>query len=363
MTNPLSVLLLCGGTSAEHEISLLSARNVFAALDQHRYQVTIVVIDQQGDWWLADSNVFSPGPGQKLPVVPVGSGVRVTIIPNQGRPYLVGVLGANDYNLAVDVVFPVLHGPKGEDGTIQGLLELAHAPYVGPDVLGAAMTMDKEVMKRLLREAGIPSARCRVLRRGMLSQPTYSELSVELGKTLFIKPASLGSSVGVFKVHTASEYEQAVPASFGYDEKLLVEECIEGHEVECAVLGNLDLKVAGVGEIAPAARYDFYSYESKYLDDHGADLQIPADLPSDIIANVQNLARKSCEVLCCEGLARVDCFVDRRGQVLVNEVNTIPGFTNISMYPKLWASAGMSNAQLVDCLLELALERFERRKN
>jgi D-alanine-D-alanine ligase len=256
----------------------------------------------------------------------------------------------------LDVVFPVLHGPYGEDGSVQGLCRLANMPCVGAGVLGSAVGMDKDVMKRLLRDAGIPIARFVTLPRGMRA-PDFPALKEELGTPLFVKPANLGSSVGISRVESDEEYRAALASAFEYDTKVVVEECIVGREIECAVLGNEDPQASIPGEIVAGGGHTFYDYEAKYIDEKGAELRIPAPLDSRITEKVQSLARRAFTVLCCEGMARVDMFVKEGGEVLVNEINTIPGFTRISMYPKLWEASGISYSQLVDRLITLAIER------
>ena len=262
--------------------------------------------------------------------------------------------------VAVDVIFPVLHGPFGEDGTVQGLFKLANVPFVGASVLGSAVGMDKDVMKRLLRDAGIRTARFVVLERSASAETEFEDLQHQLGLPFFIKPANLGSSVGIHKVKDKEQFVRAVEDAFRYDSKILIEEFVPGREIECSVLGNEKPMASLPGEIIP--RHEFYSYEAKYMDENGAFLEIPAKLPADIIKEVQDIAIKAFKALCCEGMARVDFFLRDNREVVVNEINTIPGFTKISMYPKLWEASGISYADLIDRLIQLALERFEREK-
>jgi D-alanine-D-alanine ligase len=260
----------------------------------------------------------------------------------------------------LDVIFPVLHSPFGEDGTVQGLLKLANTAFVGAGVLGSAVGMDKDVMKRLLRDAGITIARFLVANRYSAKQIGFDDARDQLGLPLFIKPANLGSSVGIHKAKNRAEFERAVSDAFNYDNKILIEECVRGREIECSVLGN-DNPIASVpGEVLP--RHEFYSYEAKYLDENGAVLEIPAKLPPTTSERIRQLAIKTFSVLCCEGMARVDFFLRNDGEIIVNEINTIPGFTRISMYPKLWEATGISYTELIDRLIQLALERFEREK-
>jgi len=256
---------------------------------------------------------------------------------------------------SVDVVFPILHGPLGEDGAVQGLLKLANVPFVGAGVLGSAVGMDKDVMKRLLRDAGIPVPKFLVFGRGQ--KPDYAAVTKALGSPVFVKPANLGSSVGISKAKDAAGFDKAVALAFRYDTKVIVEENIQAREIECAVLGNEAPKASIAGEIIPT--HEFYSYEAKYLDEDGARLEIPAKLDAATLQRVQALAVHTFKVLACEGMGRVDFFLTPDGQLYVNEINTIPGFTKISMYPKLWEASGIGYTQLISRLIELAMERFQ----
>jgi D-alanine-D-alanine ligase len=257
------------------------------------------------------------------------------------------------------VIFPVLHGPFGEDGTIQGLAKLANIPCVGPGILGSAVGMDKDVMKRLLRDAGIPNARFVTLSAMNHNRVSYDALKIKLGQTLFIKPANLGSSVGISKVRNEDEFIKAIKLAFDYDLKVIVEEEIRGREIECAILGNENPMASVPGEIIPKA--DFYSYEAKYLDEDGAALSIPAQLPEYLAKQIQDLALQTFRVLECQGMSRVDIFLTPDEKLYVNEINTIPGFTKISMYPKLWEYSGIPYSELVDRLIQLAIEDHDKR--
>jgi D-alanine-D-alanine ligase len=258
----------------------------------------------------------------------------------------------------LDVVFPVLHGPYGEDGSVQGLCRLANLPCVGAGILGSAVGMDKDVMKRLLREAGIPIARFVTVLRGRPA-PSFDELKASLGAPLFVKPANLGSSVGISRAEDSAHYQRALAIALEYDSKVVVEECIVGREIECAVLGNDDPKASVPGEIVTGGGHTWYDYEAKYVDEKGAKLLIPAPLDPAVARKVRSTALQAFTTLCCEGMARVDMFVKEDGEVLVNEINTIPGFTRISMYPKLWEASGMSYTQLTDELISLAIRKNE----
>jgi D-alanine-D-alanine ligase len=351
MKRKLRVAILFGGKSAEHEISLLSAKNIVDAIDKKKYQVVLIGIDRKGRWSLSEA-AKSPKPmrvggaGKSLAWVP---GKRMNPL---ARLSDLGSIGA------IDVVFPVLHGPLGEDGTVQGLLKLADLPFVGAGVLGSAVSMDKDVMKRLLRDAGIPTARFLVFDHSSRAAIEFEDIKRCLGLPVFVKPANLGSSVGISKVKDRKQLQRAVKDAFEYDGKILIEESVEGREIECSVLGN-DQPVASLpGEIITS--HEFYSYEAKYLDEKGALLEIPAKLPESIIREIQDLSVRTFKALCCEGLARVDFFLRDNKEVIVNEINTIPGFTKISMYPKLWEASGISYTELIDRLIQLALERFVR---
>lgn len=359
MKKRLRVAILFGGKSAEHEISLLSAKTIVEAMDRKKYQVILIGIDKKGQWYLneASRSLLRAG-GPKLVQSPKASD-PVALAPGKKTKQLVSLSSRRTLG-PVDVVFPVLHGPFGEDGTVQGLLKLANVPFVGAGVLGSAVGMDKDVMKRLLRDAGIRTARFLVWHRSSAGAMEFEEVARQLGAPFFVKPANLGSSVGISKVKDRNQFEQALKEAFQYDPKILLEESIHGREIECSVLGN-DHPIASVpGEIIP--RHEFYSYEAKYLDENGAAFEIPAKLPGPMVKEIQDLALKTFKALCCEGMARVDFFLRDDREVIVNEINTIPGFTKISMYPKLWEASGISYPELIDRLIRLALERFAREK-
>lgn len=351
--------MLCGGRSAEHEVSLQSAKNVVAALDSDKYEVTVVGISKAGGWkLLGGKQVFLSGGGTRF-IAASRKGGNIAVVPGENNKQLAG-LPEGTKRGGFDVVFPVLHGPFGEDGTVQGLLKLANVPFVGPGVLGSAVAMDKDAAKRLLREAGIPTARTAIIFKNDAPAINYEKILKTVGAPFFIKPANLGSSVGVHKVKNKKEFRVALKDAFSYDNKILAEEYVRGREIECSVLGNENLIASLPGEVIPI--HEFYSYEAKYLDENGARLVIPAKLPKSVIARIQRLAVQSCKALCIEGMARVDFFLKKDGELLVNEINTIPGFTNISMYPKLWEASGISCRKLIDKLIELAIERFERER-
>ena len=353
MSQKIRVGLLFGGKSAEHEISLRSAQNIVKALDTTIFEPVLIGIDKQGVWHLNNQAHFLLE-AESASTIQLESGEhQVTLLPHSAGGNLMS--STNQSLGAIDVVFPILHGPLGEDGTIQGLLRLADVPFVGSDVLGSAVGMDKDVMKRLLRDAGIPIAPFITLKAHQSKTLSFDDATKKLGLPLFIKPANMGSSVGVSKVRNAKEYDAALVEAFKYDTKLLIESAIEGDEIECGILGNDDPKASIPGKIIPHS--DFYSYEAKYIDPDGACLEIPANLSPEITAKVQEIAIAAFQALEAFGMARVDMFVTKSGEVLVNEINTIPGFTPSSMYPKLWEISGISYTDLITQLLKLAIER------
>jgi len=329
---PLRVAVLYGGRSGEHEISLRSAESIIAGLDPAKYQVQRIFITPEGRW---QPHAISPEPG--------------------GNP-------------AIDVVFPVLHGTFGEDGTIQGLFELADLPYVGAGVLGSAAGMDKDVMKALFRAGALPIVKHVTLLRGdWQANPKKTEKTVTnaLKFPVFVKPANLGSSVGISKARTPRELGPAIYEAAKFDRKIVIEEGVGGakrkaREIECSVLGNDHPKASVPGEIVPGK--EFYDYSAKYLDE-GSELIIPAKLTKSETRKIQDLAIKAFQAVDCAGLARVDFLMDpKTRRIYINEINTMPGFTAISMYPKLWAATGLGYADLIDSLIQLGIERHQEKK-
>ncbi len=353
MSSKIRVAILFGGRSAEHEISLLSAQNVIRSLDAKKYEAVLIGISKDGKWYYQQESLalFQSDDPKKIALTDRSK--EVLFSQNSGDHYMQDV-GSDEKLGHIDVLFPVLHGTYGEDGAIQGLAKLANLPCVGSGILGSAVGMDKEVMKRLLRDAGIPIADFITLHRRSRSKVDYETARLRLGSVLFVKPANLGSSVGISKVRNDDEYRRAINLAFQYDQKVIIEEAIVGREIECAVLGNDRIETSIPGEIIP--RDGFYSYEAKYIDEVGAILEMPAKLTESQIASVQDLSRRTYEVLECRGMARVDMFLSDDDRLIINEVNTIPGFTKISMYPKLWELSGKSNEELIDQLIQLALE-------
>lgn len=357
MRNKMTVGILFGGKSAEHEISLLSAQNIVQSIDSEKYVSALIGIDKQGVWFLLDQAsylLYSDDP--KRIALNTEHGRRVVLAP--GGNGALTLLDTGTTAVTLDVAFPIIHGPFGEDGTLQGLLKLANVPFVGAGVLGSAVGMDKDVMKRLLRDAGVPIGKFIAAKEK--NTPSFEECREKLGLPLFIKPANLGSSVGVSKVHDAESFERAITEAFKYDTKILIEEYLKGREIECAILGADEPIASSLGEIIPT--HDFYSYDAKYIDEHGATTQIPAQLPADITEAIQEISRQTFIILSCEGFGRVDFFLTEKGEIYVNEINTIPGFTQISMYPKLWEASGISCSELIDRLILLACQRFERER-
>ena len=356
----LRVLLVFGGRSAEHEVSVVSASSVFQALDPARYEVVSVGIDRRGQWHLLPRPPGLPaGATGALPAVGSSTGPEVALAREPGSRELVTGTGERQ---PFDVVFPVLHGPYGEDGTIQGLLELADIPYVGAGVLASAVGMDKAVQKTLFQAAGLEVAPHIVVREHeWRDDPQSLEAGADsLGYPVFVKPAALGSSVGVTKVHEPEHLAAAVEEALGYGPKALVERAMEGaRELELSVLGNDDPVASVAGEIVPKG-HDFYDYEAKYLDEHGAQLLIPADIPPEVLEEAQRIAVTAFRAIDAAGMARVDLFLVEPDRLVVNEINTIPGFTQISMYPKLWEASGLPYAALVDRLVALAIDRHRR---
>ena len=353
----LRVLVVFGGRSAEHEVSVVSARSVLGALDTNRYDVVCVGIDKDGRWHLLPGPPALPSDASgRLPAVEASAGSAVALSREPGARELVTEGGDRR---PFDVVFPILHGPYGEDGTIQGLLELAGIPYVGAGVLASAVGMDKAVQKTLFRAAGLRVVPHVVVQeREWREDPEAVEAAAEgLAYPVFVKPAALGSSVGVTKVHEPEHLDAAVERGFRHGRKVLVERSMEGgREIEVSVLGNDDPVASVAGEIVPKG-HEFYDYEAKYLDEHGAQLLIPADIPPEVLEEAQRIAITAFRAIDAAGMARVDLFYIEPDELIVNEINTIPGFTQISMYPKLWEASGLPYAALIDRLLALAVDR------
>ena len=350
------VLLIYGGRSAEHAVSVVSARSIFNAIRSEPWDLTLVRIDAEGTWQLTGcfegSRESAHFPEAHISLGSIAFTHGGQIIPLEGRKVP---------SRPVDVAFPVLHGTNGEDGTIQGLLALYDVPCVGAGVLASAAGMDKVCTKRLLREADIPVVDFRVLRQSEAKRLGYKACVRALGHPLFVKPANTGSSVGISKVRSRREYDQALDHAFLFDSTVLVESAVDAREIECAVLGPAPVRVSVCGEIVTS--HDFYTYEAKYEDESATRLIVPAELSEAQSDQIRGMARQVCEALNCESMARVDFFLSPGGDIYVNEINTIPGFTSVSMYPLLWAHTGIAFPRLVGELLSDAITRHDRMRN
>ncbi len=357
--------ILCGGRSGEHQVSLLSARSIYQALDRERFAPLLVAIDRQGFWHAGSADDVLTHADDPARIALRDGLSRCWPMPDErGGCRLNGADGGKGA-IPVDVFFPIVHGTDGEDGALQGMLRLLDRPFVGADVLGSAVGMDKDVMKRLLAHGDMPITPWRTLVQQDVAADTWDSLTAALGPVMFVKPAGLGSSVGVSRVASAAEFRRAVQEALRYDKKVVVEAAVPGREIEVSVLGDgpggeAPPRASVPGEIKP--HHGFYSYEAKYLDPDGAALIIPAPLADGQTARVQALAVQAFRALDCEGMARVDFFLRPDGQFIINEINTLPGFTSISMYPKLWAASGLPYQQLLTRLIELALARHERQR-
>jgi D-alanine-D-alanine ligase len=357
------VIILFGGRSAEHEISLLSARNVLSALDRTRFEPVLVGIDKAGRWHRESERTLEAAAGDPRGVMLDAAAPAVAmeeaLVPRAAATLAAGAVDSDD------VVFPVLHGTFGEDGTVQGAMELAGIAYVGSGVLGSAIGMDKDVAKRLLRDAGIPVVDFAVVTAAAIRRDPAAALRSlpDFGYPRYVKPANAGSSVGVSRVGGPADLEGAVRAALAFDTKVLVERAVNAREIECAVLGNDEPEASIPGEIVVHHKDGFYSYDAKYVDPDGASWKIPAELPPDVTARVRAQAVATFRALELSGMARVDFFVTRDNrETYVNEVNTIPGFTAVSMYPKMWEASGLPPTALITRLIELAIERRDARR-
>ena len=351
----INLCIIFGGKSAEHEVSLQSANSIINAVDYDKYQLTLIAMDKTGRFFLCEEDHFLLNADNPKMISLKELDNEVAFIPGESKASFYSI---RDKKLikAIDVVFPIIHGPYGEDGSLQGLLKLLNVPFVGSGVSGSAVGMDKDIMKRLLRDRGIKVADFIVYRS--VEEADFSEAVEKLGLPLFIKPANLGSSVGVSKVVDRKTFLAGVNNAFKFDRKIIIEEFINGREIECAVKGNNTVDVSFPGEILPAD--DFYSYESKYINESGASLEIPADIDEGLIEEMKEIAKEAYICLNAKGLARIDFFVRGR-EILVIEINTLPGFTKVSMYPKLWKYEGVSYKELINELIALAIE--EKKEN
>lgn len=353
-----NIALIFGGKSAEHEVSLRSAKNVADALDKDLFSPILIGISKEGGWYrFPDTAVFTQATKIVETALPPHA-EPVALICTHGKPSLYSL--KDHSQTKIDVAFPILHGTMGEDGTIQGLFKMVQLPFVGCGVWSSAAGMDKEIMKRLFTEAQIPNARYLLLTP--YNKISYADVTKKLGSPFFIKPANAGSSVGVHKIKSAEDFESKLQDAFQFDSKVLAEEFIQGREIECSVMGhNRSPQASLPGEIIP--QHEFYSYEAKYLDDNGALLKIPAEISGDQLQKLQNLAKKTYQVMGCDGLTRVDFFLKANGDFYVNEINTLPGFTKISMYPKMWEASGLSYKELISKLIQFGLEKYQEEQN
>jgi len=348
MSQKIKLALIYGGRSVEHDVSVISAINIQDNLDRGKFELFCFGIDKKGKWFLMPhiSKSFKSGKKMKLSL-----DASDPVFETEGSPDKIGI----------DIAFVILHGTDGEDGSIQGLLKIMQIPVVGSGVLGSAIAMNKMVAKKLFLQEGVPTAKCIFLNKYQELE-SYLEISNQLGPTLIVKPTNLGSSVGVSKVRNEEEFKTAVAEAFQFDNSLLVEEFIEGRELECSILGNNSPIATPPGEVELNKKYEIYSFDAKYVDGDSCTLHIPADIPSESQEVVKEACIKAFQVLGCEGFARVDLFIKSDGTVYINEVNTLPGFTNISMYPKLCELLGISFTELISRLVELGLEKYAENK-
>lgn len=365
MQKKIRIGLIFGGRSGEHEVSIASALSVFNALDKSRYDVTLIAIDKEGRWLLPDPKPLLAQAANPMTVKIVKTGESFGLVPYPSVKQMIPLETQAGSVPHCDVMLPILHGTFGEDGTIQGLLELAQIPYVGSGVLGSALGMDKEVSRKLLTLAGIQTVPTLCIRKYEYAENAAAveqRILKDFHFPFFVKPANAGSSVGVHKVKTREGLGPALHDAFEFDVKVLIEKGIDARELECSVLGNDHPKTSVVGEIIP--HHEFYSYEAKYLDENGSSFDIPAkNLTPTMSDKIRKWAELAFRTLECRGLARVDFFLDRKtNELYLNEINTIPGFTKISMYPKMWEASGLSYSALLDELISLALEGFAERK-
>ncbi|MCX6808670.1 MAG: D-alanine--D-alanine ligase [Candidatus Berkelbacteria bacterium] len=358
MENKIKIAVVFGGQSAEHEISIISAINVMKSLSMKKYDIFPIAISKDGGWFFDSfDKLVSTETDAKTIHLETGAGSRtaITLISNQGKTGLIDVKDGRVIS-QIDVVFPVLHGTNGEDGAIQGFLKLVGVPFVGAGVLGSAIGMDKDVMKRLLKEAGVSITDFLVFSNN--SKIDYEKIEAKLGLPMFVKPANAGSSVGVSRAENKAEFLKAVKKAFLFDQKIVIEKAISGEEIEISVIGNENPRASLPGRVIP--NHKFYDYEAKYIDENGANFEIPAKLSEELIRKIQAVAIQTYQTLCCEGMARVDGFLTEDGDFIIIEINTIPGFTSISMYPKLWKVSGLAYPDLLDQLVKLAIDRRKK---
>jgi D-alanine-D-alanine ligase len=342
------IAILYGGRSVEHGVSINSAKNIYEYIDKTLFEPFLIGISPSGVWYLTETVTKEMDKGAEL-------SVRL----NPETPYFIDLLGNT---ISVDIVFPVLHGTDGEDGSIQGLLKALDLPMVGTGVLGSSMSMSKLITKRLLKESGLPVADFVYAYYPEKDQLQFEEIHQKLGLPFMVKSASLGSSVGVSKVKSKEDFAKAVEEGFRYDDCILIEKYIKGREVECAILGNSPAKASLPGEIIISKEYEFYTFDAKYVDGNAVTINVPANLDAASQEKIRSLSLKAYQSLSCEDFARVDLFLTESGEVYVNEINTIPGFTNSSMFPVMWKERGISFSELITQLVQLAMERHQKTK-
>lgn len=350
MSQSLNIAILYGGKSVEHEISIRSAKNVVAHIDTELYSVVLLGIDKKGRWFLNES--ISD---------PLSSGREVMLKLDAMAPYLIEE--PTGKQIQIDVVFPILHGTDGEDGGVQGLFKSMNLPVIGSGVLSSAISMDKIISKKILKECGIPVASYLEYHISQIEKISFQEIVDEVGLPFMIKSSALGSSVGISMVKTEEGFSEALEDSFKYGEKIIVETFIKGRELECAVIGNKNPKASMPGEIVMVKEYDFYTYEAKYLDEDAIQIKLPAELDQKTTEKIRKISIEAYQALRCEDYSRVDLFLTEDGEVIVNEINTIPGFTDASMFPMMWKQMGMSFKELISELISLGLDRFNNAKD
>ena len=349
MSKKKKVVILYGGRSVEHGVSVNSARNIFEFIDKDHFEPLPIGISKSGQWFLT-SGVTKD----------IEQGKALGLILDAQRPGFI-ILSSGD-RIKADVIFPVLHGTDGEDGSIQGLVKAMDIPMVGTGVLGSSMSMNKIVAKRLMKEAGIPVTKFLTFHYTEKDQLSFEDIGKQIGKPFMVKSSSLGSSVGVSKAKDENSFREAVEEAFRYDDYLIVEEFIKGREIECAILGNRPPQASNPGEIVISSKYEFYTFDAKYVDPDAVKIELPAKLSTIEVESIRDLSVKAYKALYCEDFSRVDLFLTEDGRIYINEINTIPGFTNSSMYPMMWKERGISFTELITQLLDLALERYDRGK-
>ncbi|MFZ6010938.1 MAG: D-alanine--D-alanine ligase family protein [Bacteroidota bacterium] len=349
MSNKKKVAILYGGRSVEHGVSVNSARNIFEFINKDHFEPLPIGISKSGQWFLTSGVSKDIEQGKALGLILDAQSPGFTIQSSGDR-------------FKADIIFPVLHGTDGEDGSIQGLIKAMDIPMVGTGVLGSSMSMNKIVAKRLLKEAGLPVTNFLTFHHSEQNSINYNHIVKTLGLPFMVKSASLGSSVGVSKVKDELSFRQAIEEAFRYDDFMIIEEFITGREIECAILGNYPPEASNPGEIVISSKYEFYTFDAKYVDPDAVRIDVPAKLDKTIAEKIKQVSVKAFETLSCEDFSRVDLFLTEGGDVYINEINTIPGFTNSSMYPMMWKERGIGFTDLISRLLNLAQERFNRSK-